>query len=253
MAVALPLPEMSAHETERFWSNVDRRGPDECWEWSSHRSRGYGVFTTAGRKYKAHRLAWRFTHGPIPDGLLACHKCDNPPCCNPSHLFLGTDGDNTRDRDAKGRQRSIGRPGTRNERAKLTESHVTELRRQCISGCTFRSLAVAFGISERRVREIYSGYAWPHTYEQDMRALAPDGVPARSRHYHSGSSHHSQTKPECIARGSRAGAAVLHESMIPVIRAARGKRTAPEVAADYGTTPSAIYSIWYGRTWRHVS
>lgn len=93
----------------RFWMNVDRSEPEVCWEWrgTSFVGMGYGVFQ-AFDEQRAHRVAWVLTHGPIPKGMLVCHRCDNPPCCNPGHLFLGTDGDNMADMVAKGRNRNGG-------------------------------------------------------------------------------------------------------------------------------------------------
>lgn len=87
---------------ERFRSRVDVRGPDECWEWTAGRMpHGYGAIwdTSIG-------LAWELAHGPIPDGLWVLHRCDNPPCCNPAHLWLGTQADNDNDRKVKGRSRN---------------------------------------------------------------------------------------------------------------------------------------------------
>src|SRR5205814_1663907 len=73
-----------------FWYNVLRRGPNDCWEWLGARGKqGYGTFGCYGRTMRAHRLAWLFCKGPIPAGLCVLHRCDNPPCCNPGHLFLG--------------------------------------------------------------------------------------------------------------------------------------------------------------------
>lgn len=93
---------------ERFWARVDVRGPDECWVWTGGRnSREYGVVWPRGStNIGAHRLSWELANAvPIPAGLFICHRCDNPPCVNPAHLFLGTHQDNMRDAIAKGRMR----------------------------------------------------------------------------------------------------------------------------------------------------
>lgn len=87
---------------ERFWSKVDKSG--ECWIWTGVRQNGYGSFWFEHGPKPAHRISWTLTHGPITDGLFACHRCDNPACVNPDHLFLGTAGDNARDMWSKGRQ-----------------------------------------------------------------------------------------------------------------------------------------------------
>jgi len=90
----------------RFWAKVDKSaGEDACWLWTARTSDGgYGRFNAISTQgIQAHRYAWEQVNGPIPKGLLVCHTCDNPPCCNPAHLFLGTNTDNARDRDRKGR------------------------------------------------------------------------------------------------------------------------------------------------------
>lgn len=94
---------------DRFWSHVER-GDEGCWEWqggrrlAGHQSeKGYGYFWLNNGYVRAHRMAWELTNGPIPDDMVVCHKCDNPPCVRPDHLFLGTHGDNHRDAMVKGR------------------------------------------------------------------------------------------------------------------------------------------------------
>ena len=76
-----------------------------CWEFVGANRLGYGRIWTGERVADVHRLAWELTSGPIPPGMVVCHKCDNPPCFNPDHLFVGTQGDNLRDMAAKGRWR----------------------------------------------------------------------------------------------------------------------------------------------------
>lgn len=107
----LDLPEVAG----RFWSKVDK-GPG-CWTWTgATQNYGYGAVTIHGLTRRAHRVSWELAHGPIPDGLHVCHRCDNPPCVNPDHLFLGTAQDNVDDKDAKGRGRNQVGPWVRRAR-----------------------------------------------------------------------------------------------------------------------------------------
>lgn len=99
-----PPPRAPTPLADLFWHLVDKRGPDDCWPWQGSLYVGYGRIKDGQRgRVGAHRVSWELHHGPIPDGLWVLHRCDNPPCVNPAHLFLGTPGDNVRDMHAKGR------------------------------------------------------------------------------------------------------------------------------------------------------
>lgn len=101
----IPEPPEPRSFEERFWERVDRSGgPGACHPWTRAKTpRGYGAVTWHNRSQRAHRMAWIITYGPIPAGLNVLHRCDNPPCCNSAHLFLGTAADNNADMRAKGR------------------------------------------------------------------------------------------------------------------------------------------------------
>src|SRR5665811_1223275 len=100
---------------ERFWLYVKRGGGPACWEWTGYKNgKGYGVINLQGQRVLAHRMAWELKNGPVPDGLFVLHRCDNPPCCNLKHLWLGTKADNNNDMTTKGRRRDTGAPGVRN-------------------------------------------------------------------------------------------------------------------------------------------
>lgn len=109
-----------------FWRRVDKAGPNGCWIWTGGRDKwGYGDLYFRGKHVQAHRLSWRFLRSE-PGKMDVLHKCNNPPCCNPDHLYLGNDLDNARDRDAAG----TATRGERNYHAILTEKQVIELRRE---------------------------------------------------------------------------------------------------------------------------
>lgn len=129
-----------------------------CWEWQGARiPEGYGcICGTNGlsKMESTHRLSWRLFYGPIPNGILVLHKCDNPPCCNPDHLFLGTHGDNARDRSSKKR----GGIGERNGNAKLSNAQVRELRLEYkAKRGDVTKLAKKFGVSIYLVASIVQG------------------------------------------------------------------------------------------------
>lgn len=144
---------MSTPLLDRFWSKVEVRDPSDCWEWrGSRHAKGYGQFNGL----RAHRFSYEVARGPIPSGMMVCHACDNPPCVNPAHLWLGTAADNQRDAFSKGRKvsPSAGRVGELAPDARLTNAQATEIRARSAAGETQRALAREFGISEAAVYQI---------------------------------------------------------------------------------------------------
>ena len=149
-----------------FWERVDVRGPDECWEWQGYRKPfGHGTFFFNGKMDGAHRISWSLANGPIQerdDGqeVCVCHHCDNPPCCNPKHLFLGTHADNNRDRDRKGRTVYSPARGEDAGGAKLTEDDVREIR--SIVGVKQRDIAKMYSVSQSVISGIITRQRWAH-------------------------------------------------------------------------------------------
>jgi hypothetical protein len=134
--------------------------PDACSEWPfPGNGHGYGRVTIEGQTGFTHRAAWELANGPIPPGLFVCHKCDNPPCFNPYHLFLGTSADNTRDMVNKGREPH----GEGSSNARLTEAQVREIRRKYVKrSYGLRRLSAEYKVSRSNIHHIVSGKRWKH-------------------------------------------------------------------------------------------
>jgi hypothetical protein len=162
---------------ERFWAHVPERPEDGCWEWTGTRETrmGYGEFVVdrGGPRYKtemAHRVAFELTHG-APSGFVL-HRCDNPPCVRPEHLYDGTHQQNMDDRESRGRT-FRGRPkpghicrGTEHPRAKLDEAAVREIRRRySAGGVSQQALANEYGVAQTKVSSIVRGRSWKHVEE----------------------------------------------------------------------------------------
>jgi hypothetical protein len=147
---------------DRFMRYVDKTGPGGCWLWTgAKRPPGYGAMTIGSRRdgtkraEQAHRISYDLYRGSIPAGMCVCHSCDNPSCVNPAHLWLGTPGDNARDRDQKDRVQH----GQAHYAAKLTAADVTDILEQ--SGLvTQRELARRFRVDPSNISHILSGKRW---------------------------------------------------------------------------------------------
>lgn len=143
-----------------FWSRVDRRGPDDCWEWTGpRRKKGpnnlpYGVVGRRGVATGAHRVAWELANGPIPLGSFVLHKCDNCGCCNPKHLYLGDHDQNMQDMVERHRRKGAA-SGETNGRAKLTQVQADEIRAiYAAGGRSQQSIADEYGVSQFAVSAI---------------------------------------------------------------------------------------------------
>jgi hypothetical protein len=148
---------LTASFVDRFWARVVRRSEVECWNWTGRLNEdGYGPVNRLGERTKAHVVAYKLIKGE-PRGLHVLHTCDNRACCNPSHMFLGTNLDNVRDKVNKGRQHRIS--GEANVRAKLTTQDVLAIRASAEKGVV---LANRYGVTSVLISRIRLRKAWRH-------------------------------------------------------------------------------------------
>lgn len=147
-----------ANEPDRFWKWVAVGKPTECWEWQGSCDRyGYGRSTLNGKYIPASRAAYIYATGQDVSGLLVCHHCDNPGCCNPSHLYAGTKSDNERDKFARGGKTHR---GTKNPACKLTADQVENIRRLFSQGMTNVAIGKLMGVHHSTISKIRTGNSW---------------------------------------------------------------------------------------------
>lgn len=150
--------EAYAERVEHDFGSTTALTPTGCLEWTGSRSKlGYGRIVIRGVEHYTHRKAWERVNGPIPDGLMVRHKCDNPPCMNVAHLELGTHADNMADMSERGRAKGSGVTGSRVGTARLTEEQVREIRS---STATKSALAAKYGIHRKSIQQIRNGHSW---------------------------------------------------------------------------------------------
>lgn len=153
------MPKLKTTVSERLMSKVDKSSG--CWNWTAGKdSYGYGQMRVNGRKRLVHRISYEENTGPIPPRLCVLHRCDNPACINPEHLFLGTHRENMDDMLAKGRQARTSQKGVLHGHAKLTEADVLAIR--VASGISQAALALQYGMGRSQISNIRLGKCWKH-------------------------------------------------------------------------------------------
>ena len=180
---------MKTQTKEAVWKRIVKS--PTCWEWTGalRGKLGYGHLSVQGRLYAAHRLAWELTNGPIPASMNVLHHCDNPRCCRPDHLFLGTQRDNYLDMQQKGREvksrgdkhwtrlyperaktliakcHALPRRGEQHPRAKLTATQVLAIRKRRAAGEQLKPLAAEYGVTFSVIHHIAKRLSWKHLQE----------------------------------------------------------------------------------------
>lgn len=216
-ALAL-ISRMPAGYCPLFKGKIDKNARG-CWRWTGPVNRaGYGILVFNNYRMLAHRFSYLFAgRHPIGD-LFVLHKCDNPPCVNPDHLFKGTQQDNLDDCKSKDRHCR----GTRQWKAKLTDAGVLKIRRLHREGVLARKMALMFGVTSATIREAITGKKWAH-----LPGACPLGP-----------------------RGGENSKARLTEKQVLAIHAARGTGVrAAALARKYGVCTGTIYVIWEEKRW----
>jgi hypothetical protein len=230
----------TAKEIARFWSHVDvKTDIGECWEWTGAllKKRGnYGSFRCRPKDhFRAHRFSYLITHGNIPDGLIICHTCHNPPCVNPNHLYAGTHKDNLKDMFDAGRNNPNVNyaVGERGGSSKLKEGEVELILQLASKGVVQPCLRRMFKVSADTIHRILSGKTW--RYIKRPTEIIRHGRIGRVNR-----------------KGELAINAKLTETDIVTIRKDRTTTSLKTLADKYNTTVQAICNICHYRTWTHV-
>lgn len=243
------MPEFTQSDIDRFWRNVAIGKKHECWPWKNSQFRdGYGQIKVFKRNLRAHRVSYYLHYGIDPAENLVCHRCDNPVCCNPFHLFLGTEKDNTQDCKEKGRLScGIGEThgskthperfarGERVAGSKLTFEKAQQIRKlYAAGGITQEELGKQFGVTRRAIGLITKGKNWKHVIGESESISLTDPL----RRSKSGESNSS---------------AKLTENDVRYIRQLHNEGVQTKViSTQFSVTRETIYHILNGLTWKHI-
>lgn len=219
-----------------------------CWEWSRGRLKsGYGAAYVDGRQQVAHRVAYELVRGQIPKGMYVCHRCDNPPCINPDHLWLGSHKENMHDAIKKGRASKppvhkggdhwrlkfphMVEHGEDNPNAIMTDESVIGLRRDYVAGVPLDVLFSKYDVTRNTIHEYTSGRRWKHL-------LGVDGSPTLE-----------ELKAEC-ARRRRNSARLNQEKADEIRKRLAAGEQGKDLAVEYGVHKATISDIRQNKIWR---
>lgn len=211
----------------RFWSHVDKNAENGCWVWTAFIDhKGYGQWTVHKRALKASRVSYFLSFGEDPGSLFVCHRCDNPPCVNPAHLFLGTVLDNAADMVRKGRKPR----GESSTLSKMTSAQVREMCDLYASGIvTVLELARRFNISHTTAQSIIAGERWQHV----------EAIRSNRENRRSGDRHWLAKLTTCQAQEIRSA-----------FRKHDKERSVAALARKYSVARSTVYRVIRGETWK---
>lgn len=224
---------------EQFWENVSKTS--DCWLWQRRRTKfGYGELSFEGRHVTAHRLSYELANGPPPAGARVLHRCDNPPCVNPEHLFVGSQADNVKDMDLKGRRRTARgdasgartrpdrRPrGVRQWNAQLTDEQVMTLRARYDAGASAYEIAGELGVHPDTAWRAATGQQWAHLPGYSARTGRRTGM----IHHH---------------------AKLDDEKVIEIRRRVAAGEEQEAVGTFFGVSQHCIWSVVHHKTWKRV-
>lgn len=250
MAIYRPLPDLAASDITRFWSFVERRGPDDCWPWKGSKfTGGYGQMKIGPRNVRVHRVAYFIQHGADPLDKPILHSCDFPPCCNGAHLRADTYQANIVECVAKGRanpahgerhgSRTKPEQWARGERvgsSKLTSDDISEIRRLYSTGAlTQQRIADQFGVARETVGVIVRGERWKH--------LPVDGPNARNI------ARYNRARPG----DAHASAKLTSEQVLSIRRRyTEGGINQRQLATEYNVNLMTVSAIIRRLTWKHL-
>ena len=214
-----PIPELTDRQLKNFWAKIDKRGPDQCWEWTACTDKdGYGMFSAKpGGQYRATRVMYYLATGKQPDSMMICHACDTPCCCNPAHLFLGTARDNKLDSVDKGRHQR----GESHNKAVLTDKDVLAIR---ASDRLTRELAAEYKVCIGTINNVRSGRMWPHVGGERRGEWNQDG-------------------------GENPNAKLTNKAALAIKRSDGPLR---DTANKYSVSEATVSNIRRGKSWRHL-